>query len=95
MTKKFDEQGVVKMKADWTRRDPSITTKELQKFGRSGVPLYLYFDGKRANLRSSTDFDSGKRLLTTFKSLKGKNADAFLTPHAHISGDALFDSSTL
>lgn len=45
--KKFNEQGVVKMKADWTRRDPSIT-KELQKFGRSGVPLYLYFDGKKS-----------------------------------------------
>jgi len=44
--KKFDQLGVVKMKADWTRRDPSIT-EELKKFGRSGVPLYLYYDGKK------------------------------------------------
>lgn len=42
---KFNERGVVKMKADWTRRDPVIT-KELKRFGRSGVPLYLYYDGK-------------------------------------------------
>ncbi|WP_158227849.1 protein-disulfide reductase DsbD family protein [Estrella lausannensis] len=44
---KFKELGVVKMKADWTRRDPEIT-KELRLFGRSGVPLYLYYDGKQA-----------------------------------------------
>lgn len=44
---KFQELGVVKMKADWTRRDPEIT-KELRLFGRSGVPLYLYYNGKQA-----------------------------------------------
>ena len=43
--KRFKELGVVKMKADWTKRDPSITN-ELKKFGRSGVPLYLFYDGK-------------------------------------------------
>jgi len=42
----FKEKGVVRMKADWTRNDPSITA-ELKKFGRSGVPLYvLYANGK-------------------------------------------------
>lgn len=41
----FRENGVVKMKADWTRSDAEIT-EELKKFGRSGVPLYLYYDGK-------------------------------------------------
>lgn len=40
---KFADLGVVKMKADWTKNDPVIT-KELAKFGRNGVPLYvLYF----------------------------------------------------
>lgn len=43
--KRFEQLGVVKMKADWTKRDPSITN-ELKKFGRSGVPLYLFYDGK-------------------------------------------------
>jgi thiol:disulfide interchange protein len=40
--RKFAEQGVVKMRADWTKNDPEIT-QELQKFGRSGVPLYLMY----------------------------------------------------
>lgn len=38
----FEEHGVVKMEADWTRRDPSIT-QELEKFGRNGVPLYVLY----------------------------------------------------
>lgn len=38
----FEEHGVVPMVADWTRRDPAITA-ELEKFGRSGVPLYLLY----------------------------------------------------
>lgn len=33
---------VVTFKADWTRQNPTIT-KLLQKFGRSGVPLYVIF----------------------------------------------------
>ncbi len=41
--KKFSERRIVKMKADWTKSDPSIT-EELRKYGRSGVPLYLLFD---------------------------------------------------
>lgn len=40
--KAFDHANVVKMEADWTKNDPSIT-KELQKFGRTGVPLYVLY----------------------------------------------------
>lgn len=40
---KLAEQGVVKMKADWTKHDEAIT-QELRKHGRSGVPLYLLYD---------------------------------------------------
>jgi len=36
------EKGVVRMKADWTKSDPVIT-EELKKFGRNGVPLYIYY----------------------------------------------------
>lgn len=39
---KFDELGVVRMKADWTRNDPKIT-EALRKFGRNGVPLYVLY----------------------------------------------------
>jgi thiol:disulfide interchange protein DsbD len=35
-------RGVARLRADWTRRDPQITA-ELARWGRSGVPLYLYF----------------------------------------------------
>ena len=37
------EHEIVALKGDWTRQDPEITAL-LQKFGRSGVPLYLLYD---------------------------------------------------
>jgi len=41
----FQRHGVVKLKADWTNGDPTIT-KLLQQFGRPGVPLYVLYPGK-------------------------------------------------
>jgi thiol:disulfide interchange protein len=41
----FDERGIVPLKGDWTSQNPEIT-KFLQQFGRSGVPLYLFYSGK-------------------------------------------------
>ena len=38
----FSSRGIVALKGDWTR-DTQITAL-LQKYGRSGVPLYLFFD---------------------------------------------------
>jgi thiol:disulfide interchange protein DsbD len=38
----FAQRDVVYLKGDWTREDPQITTL-LKAYGRSGVPLYLYF----------------------------------------------------
>lgn len=40
----FAQRGIVALKGDWTRQDPDITAF-LQQFGRSGVPLYLLYDG--------------------------------------------------
>lgn len=40
--------NVVTMKADWTRRDETIS-KLLQKFQRSGVPLYVVFPAGRGS----------------------------------------------
>lgn len=40
------QHRVVVLRADWTNGDQSIT-KELQRFGRSGVPLYLLFSPNR------------------------------------------------
>jgi thiol:disulfide interchange protein DsbD len=36
---------VIVLKGDWTDEDPEITTA-LQKFGRNGVPLYVYYSPK-------------------------------------------------
>lgn len=44
---KFAELKVVKMKADWTRRDEEITNL-IYTFGRSGVPLYVLYPSKAA-----------------------------------------------
>ncbi len=38
----FAAQGAVLMKADWTRRDKAIT-EALKGYGRSGVPLYVWY----------------------------------------------------
>jgi thiol:disulfide interchange protein len=39
---KFDQLGVVRMKADWTKNDPKISAA-LRRFGRNGVPLYVLY----------------------------------------------------
>jgi thiol:disulfide interchange protein/DsbC/DsbD-like thiol-disulfide interchange protein len=41
----FRRYGIVKLKADWTNGDPTIT-KLLQQFGRPGVPLYVLYPDK-------------------------------------------------
>jgi thiol:disulfide interchange protein DsbD len=41
----FQRYGIVKLKADWTNGDPTIT-KLLQQFGRPGVPLYVLYPAK-------------------------------------------------
>lgn len=38
----FEQAGVVKLKGDWTNRDPEISTT-LKESGRAGVPLYLWW----------------------------------------------------
>lgn len=38
----FDDHQVATLKGDWTNTDPHITAL-LQEYGRSGVPLYLWF----------------------------------------------------
>jgi len=36
------QRGVLRLRGDWTNRDPAITA-ELARFGRNGVPLYLMY----------------------------------------------------
>ncbi len=46
---KMREIGVVRMKADWTKRDPVIT-EALKKYGRNSLPLYVLYsnDGSQS-----------------------------------------------
>ncbi len=41
----FQERGIVFMKADWTNRNKEIA-EALRTYGRSGVPLYVYYEAK-------------------------------------------------
>jgi len=43
----FRDRGILAMKADWTTRNPEIT-EALARFGRTGVPLYVFFAGDGA-----------------------------------------------
>jgi len=43
----FRESGVVYMVADWTDYDPEIA-EFVASHGRSGIPLYVLYDGRRA-----------------------------------------------
>jgi thiol:disulfide interchange protein/DsbC/DsbD-like thiol-disulfide interchange protein len=44
----FKRSGITYLKGDWTNRDPEIT-RILTEFGRSGVPLYVFYPAGAAN----------------------------------------------
>ncbi|MCM0606360.1 MAG: thioredoxin family protein [Xanthomonadaceae bacterium] len=44
--KAFTESGIVTLEADWTNENPAITDA-LQKLGRSGVPVYVFYKGNQ------------------------------------------------
>ncbi len=47
----FKQADVTYLKGDWTNRDAEIT-KILAEFGRSGVPLYVFYPGGVGNLKN-------------------------------------------
>jgi thiol:disulfide interchange protein DsbD len=44
----FRQAGITYLKGDWTHQDPEISA-HLAEFGRSGVPLYLFYPGGTAS----------------------------------------------
>ena len=50
----FAAKDVAYLKGDWTSRNPEIT-RLLEKHGRSGVPLYLLYTGRRRAHRLAAD----------------------------------------
>ncbi len=65
----FKDLGIVKMRADWTKRDDQIT-EALTRFGRNSVPLYIFYgpDSQKApiilpqNLSESNILESIQKL---------------------------------
>lgn len=50
----FNQENIVRMRADWTKKDPEIT-RLLKSYKRSGVPLYvLYVPGKSPKIFPET-----------------------------------------
>src|SRR5690606_4021174 len=45
---RFAQHGIVALKGDWTNTDPEIT-ELLAEYGRSGVPLYLWYPAGKGN----------------------------------------------
>jgi thiol:disulfide interchange protein DsbD len=43
----FEANKVALLRADWTSRD-AVIAAELARLGRSGVPVYVFYDGARA-----------------------------------------------
>lgn len=59
-------RNIAMLKADWTNRDPAIT-RALAGFGRSGVPLYVLYDGDQtAQPRLLPEILSPRILLNAF-----------------------------
>lgn len=46
----FEQRKITYLKGDWTRQNPEIT-EMLSRFGRAGVPLYLFYPGNGAEPR--------------------------------------------
>jgi thiol:disulfide interchange protein DsbD len=81
MDQAFAASGVVRMRADWTNRDEAIT-RELARFNRNGVPLYVLFDPQgQAHvlpeiLTERTLREALSRLFGTGKSSTAKSSTA-------------------
>ena len=45
VTQAFQAAGITYLKGDWTRANPEISDL-LRRFGRAGVPLYLFYPGR-------------------------------------------------
>jgi len=66
----FAAQNVTLLRADWTRRDPAITSA-LTRLGRSGVPVYVLYQGGRAQVVMSEILSVGE-LRAALGAIAGK-----------------------
>lgn len=68
------QQKVTYLKADWTNEDPAITAL-LQQYGRSGVPLYLVYDGKSQTAQVLPQILTPSIMLEALQPLPTKTQD--------------------
>ena len=64
----FDENNVALVRADWTNRDPEIT-EALQSHGRSGVPVYVLYDGDGSEPRLLPEVLTEDMILSALENL--------------------------
>jgi thiol:disulfide interchange protein DsbD len=58
----FTDKQVVRLRADWTKRDPAIT-EQLTRYGRSGVPVYAVYTPGAAGPRLLSEILSVDEVL--------------------------------
>ncbi|MEQ8498822.1 MAG: protein-disulfide reductase DsbD family protein [Sneathiellaceae bacterium] len=77
----FETDNVAYLKGDWTNQDPEIT-RMLERFGRSGVPLYLLFapDGSTEVLPQILTEDVVEAALRRLPARSADRADSGLSP---------------
>ncbi|UMM63949.1 protein-disulfide reductase DsbD family protein [Aristophania vespae] len=62
VSKAFKDHNVVILVGDWTRRDTEIT-QYLNKYGRDGVPLYVYYEKRRLSAKGEAKEKSFGKIL--------------------------------
>ena len=62
----FERQGILLLRADWTRRDPAISA-ELTRLGRSGVPVYAVYTPGTAGPRLLSEILSVSEVLSALR----------------------------
>src|SRR6266542_2472705 len=78
----FQRHAIVKLKADWTNGDPTIT-KLLQRFGRPGVPLYVLYPGKNEEPIVFPELLTKSMLLEKLETISPNVASRKITTNEH------------
>jgi thiol:disulfide interchange protein DsbD len=65
--------GVARVRADWTNPDPEIT-RALQRFGRDGVPLYVFYTGREDEPRILPQILTSELVLRELDRLDGRSS---------------------
>lgn len=68
----FTQGNIAYLKGDWTKQNPEITAV-LQRFGRAGVPLYLFYPGKGEEPRVLPQFLTESIVLDGIKTLSASS----------------------